>query len=475
MAEITGVQEPLANIVQSRTAIIDSVLENGLKPSEKLKDQGSLHLPSVDREPYSQVEGCVLHPRSAYGGEQSQFSTAMKHLLYAGARSILPVMMERDFDRLGLGKVELSDDEKSAIGRRMQSSFLVVYPINTRKMAGPETMSEAELQPDLIKYVIFPEDVYKQYKGVTKREIGPHKIVGNVVKNIYRTGIYAKPDSLTVPDYEKALEEIANEITQPVWVHGVRLPTEEDIRSLNKQDFGFRNFLEKEGDRYQISQRTVNGLTVFELKGLEIDQDIDVVLSNGKVIGVKEKVPDKVAVTIIDGDIRTYSVQRAGRVLTFGICLPVDYLRGEYIWDQNNPFEGLLRLNEWPWIGAFYTIKDGAGFKPELKINSGSFDFDRSIAVFTDRNQIWFGPEKREFPVSHGDKVYSLSKSSGDLTVKGESSKEEEITTFPEFISQKEMRELEGLLGGTDLGWLDLPRVMPILAYTIRAKQKEGN
>lgn len=234
MAEATDIKETLADVAQSRAGIIDSVLENGLKSSAKLKDLGLPHLPAVDKEPYSQIEGCVLHPRSSYTEEE--FSRAMQYVLYAGVRSVFPVLMERDSDHIGLGKVELSNDEKSTIEKRMQSSFLVVYPIDTKKLMGSETMSEAEVLPGLIKYVVFPEDVYKQYRGVVKREIGPHKVVGNVVRSVYRTNINAKPDLLTVPDYEKALGEIVDEIGCPVWVHAVRLPTEEGVNSKQLTD-----------------------------------------------------------------------------------------------------------------------------------------------------------------------------------------------------------------------------------------------
>jgi len=36
-------------------------------------------------------------------------------------------------------------------------------------------------------------------------------------------------DILTIPDYETEIKKILQEQNKPLWIHGVRLPTQEDL------------------------------------------------------------------------------------------------------------------------------------------------------------------------------------------------------------------------------------------------------
>lgn len=226
-------------------------------------------------------------------------------------------------------------------------------------------------------------------------------------------------------------------------------------------DYGFGKFLEKEKDRFQVSQRVISGLTLVELRGISHDQDIDAVLLGDKLVGIREKGPDSINVTLLgDKMIKTYRRLKAGRLLSVGVANGVDYLTHEYVLGEESDFAKIFHLSEWPVVGVLYTIKDGAGFGPELRINSAAFNFERSVAVFPKKNRIWFGAEEKELPASNGGKVYSMSKSPGLFSVWIENPGGKEAYVFPEFVGRKDLIDVDNLLG-SDIDWINLPRIKP--------------
>lgn len=238
-----------------------------------------------------------------------------------------------------------------------------------------------------------------------------------------------------------------------------------------QSDYGFQKFLDQEGRDYKISQRAEHGLTLVELKG---PRNIDVVLSDGKITGVRERIPPGTVNAVVLGkDIRTYRRLTVEEVLVVGIHNGVDYLSREYVLDKDDEktFKALLNFSDWPWIGVFYVTRDGAGFLPYLKLNTPSFKVNSSIGINPEINRAWTG-EERELPTSYEGKVYSLSKDSGIVTVRVEAPEDTMEISFPEFIGQRDLRELDALLKTDDAGWFDLPTAKPILHYSRTPKER---
>lgn len=219
------------NVSELRARIINSVLNNGLKPASKLLREQTPHIPSNDADPYDMVEGWIIKPRR--GLEKEQLFSRINNVLYTNRSfSILGVLTERFQDEYYALRLKYAEGRALAEGR-MRSSFLVVYkflgePIDTKERVG--WMEEEELKPENILYVVMPEDIYEDYqKSHLAQEVkAPIKVVGFKEAKLF--GL--KVNSMQVPDYEQALVEIAQEADDEVWVHGVKLPTQEDVEDM---------------------------------------------------------------------------------------------------------------------------------------------------------------------------------------------------------------------------------------------------
>ena len=84
--------------------------------------------------------------------------------------------------------------------------------------------------PSWINYLIFPQPILENVGEVNTNGLSiPIKVTTRRIRR--EVGLW----NMNVVDYETPLNEIANELEgEPIWVHGVRLPTEEDLARVNR-------------------------------------------------------------------------------------------------------------------------------------------------------------------------------------------------------------------------------------------------
>lgn len=203
-----------------RGEIIDDILENGLKSGRTLQTVGRQYLGSADAVPFGRVEGCLFRPSSHY----RNLNVARTHIsdsLYAGAYSIFPVLAERPPHMREDLKLTSPNNLGATFAKRMASSFLVVC----KSVGDTMSKSEDELLPHHFAYLVFPEAVWQEYSKKENSLGIPVKIVSKAMDR--RAEVIRR--LLTIPDYESAILDILEEVNHPIWVHGVRLPTDDDV------------------------------------------------------------------------------------------------------------------------------------------------------------------------------------------------------------------------------------------------------
>lgn len=138
--------------------------------------------------------------------------------------AVLPVLAERkEGTTLHVANERLED--------RVLNSVLVVVPSNQIKLEDYANNGAPDVQ--LVHSVkagtiLIPEGL-KEDLGESVKEFGGQiRFVDNVKKTIFN---HPTGNEITVPDYEGALRSLLEETNEPLYVHGVRLPTIEDVTS----------------------------------------------------------------------------------------------------------------------------------------------------------------------------------------------------------------------------------------------------
>lgn len=135
--------------------------------------------------------------------------------------TVFPVLAER--------RGEKENPTRKVFEERVNNSVLVVIPLSKIKpedYSTKEAYSEILLNPVMPHTILMPEAFQEDLACVTDKSTDKvHiKMVGSLRKQIRGFN-----GSITFPDYEGALREILKEIREPLFIHGVRLPTREDI------------------------------------------------------------------------------------------------------------------------------------------------------------------------------------------------------------------------------------------------------
>ncbi len=213
-----------------RSAIIADILQNGLKSNETLTKEGRKYLGSNDKESSSLVEGVVISP-PAYFSDIRLFFKDLHSALYQDGHAVLPVISERPGEKILSGDMEMI---KNKLSRRIVSSFLIVCNYNPLA----RTLYEDSVKSNQFSYLIFPDLICNEtylilllQRTSEERKI-PVKVAKGTVKrdivNQYQ-GFLAIKD-IEVPDYEKVIMDTLWKSWDPIWVHGVRLPINEDLQ-----------------------------------------------------------------------------------------------------------------------------------------------------------------------------------------------------------------------------------------------------
>lgn len=247
---------------QKSLQIINSLLTDGLVPQFQQKRQGdelfvsgtgSIHEGAVygnivvpqsvldshisifdRRDPRTKIisiPGFLDHYEYQRDENESLAEVLVQSALYGaeggpdfGPYSVLPVIAEREHEYVGKAK-ELPVEQ---VEDRFAQSVLIVAPL--------VAMSQEEFEPSNLKDVRFrgiimpdkfsivlPKDTKQELEGGIKGTNDAIRTVGYIKKE----NPYGR--SYVVPDYESATREMLEETGEPLFLHGVRLPTNEDV------------------------------------------------------------------------------------------------------------------------------------------------------------------------------------------------------------------------------------------------------
>lgn len=211
-----------------RKVIIEGVLTKGIKPSVTLAENGRGYLGSSDSCPIASIYGCLVRPQLDYPCS-GHFKMQLDLALYNDSNSVIPVTTERPKeDRIFLKKRKTEVD-KRLIQERVLSSFLVISNASNEesKMPFRLTVRHNHIKPEEFKVVVFPDKIWKEYSSQTTN--GNPFVRIRVVKPTEKK-LWHAHYKFMVPNYEQILIEMLQQHDIAFWIHGVRLPTLEDLK-----------------------------------------------------------------------------------------------------------------------------------------------------------------------------------------------------------------------------------------------------
>lgn len=159
-----------------------------------------------------------LLEKALYGEERGS-----KSLSYA----ILPILVERNNENYQYWTKAVTEE-------RMQNSIVVVVPVSQIHQADhilPKYPSDIRLNPTVTltpTAVLIPEGLRSDLEDVVAKDGRNIQFIGNITRPILRPVV---DQNLTIPDYMGGLQALLAPINEPVFIHGIRLPTVEDVAS----------------------------------------------------------------------------------------------------------------------------------------------------------------------------------------------------------------------------------------------------
>ncbi len=219
-----------------RAEIIRDILTSGLKSSERLSAELRPYLRSYDpidfeEDTQSHIDGNVIKPTD----DQENLTRQFKDNLYWGSTGSLAVVPERadpdDFLNEGAGVhsrrkywAPITAQQKEILTQRIRSSFLVVC----NRDVAHSLSSSGLITPDNFSYLIFPGGIWRDY---LKHDPYANERFSNVLlaEGYVKREVDVKPLEFSVPGYETPIKRILKETRRPIWIHAVRLPTQDDL------------------------------------------------------------------------------------------------------------------------------------------------------------------------------------------------------------------------------------------------------
>ena len=217
-----------------RGQIVESILANGLQPGSKLKSN-PLCLGSVDFPYEGAVFGALVYPPRKRWIKLDNYKR-----WYVGANGIFRVLSERHgYNQIRLNSSGLSVEEHRVLEERMGSAFLVVA--SAKLLMGdvlvdwPALGKIESLESRDFLRLIFPSKIWNGLPSspITQQFYSQGQ-VQIIRSNVVRKFGYHLPthgDTFRLPAFEGAVNRLVRR-EGPLFVHGVRLPIEEDLNSL---------------------------------------------------------------------------------------------------------------------------------------------------------------------------------------------------------------------------------------------------
>lgn len=211
-------------VMNWRSEIVNSVLERGLKPSSQLE---GMYLGSGTGKPLNMLEGVLIDgvdddPMFKMGFKRSRYD--LGEALYANELSVLPVVAERPENGPFYLRFYRDPANLGLITARVNSSFLVVILTDNNC---PRRLDPVDPEDSLC--FIFPSLIWEQYPKLVSHDLLTKvRVTATQVMRRFSGGF---PTEIPVPDYESVLRQLSLEHPGMKWVHGVRLPIAEDLKS----------------------------------------------------------------------------------------------------------------------------------------------------------------------------------------------------------------------------------------------------
>lgn len=207
-----------------RRKLILDIAKGGLKSSASLEQSNQDSYRSIDSKPSEYVYGRGFKPEGGFRSREL-FENSIKQALYMTDNSILSVTAERQGESSGdTFLYRARKNQKQVIEGRLASSMLVVY----EGSSGDSylTRKEEDLGADRIICILLPKSMADNFQQTELEEMGVDiRVVDRKVKRRLFHG-----DKLKIPDYEGEIKRLLEEQNKPLWIHGVRLPTQEDLK-----------------------------------------------------------------------------------------------------------------------------------------------------------------------------------------------------------------------------------------------------
>jgi hypothetical protein len=231
------VVDPITLAYTEKTSgIIQSVLSDGLIPGASLYEEDKPAVLSSDAQDAKHLPPVVFGRR--HGPDSSYYEAFLKDDF-----SVLRVLWERQGEEYQTTK----DLPREVLEDRMGSSFVVVAPFEGVRAARSSNPIDEEawlwnLPPDAMGALLVPEKVLETSRVLFDSSHVPVVPVGNTTEIFSKASAIPRqgevPPIYTVPNYREAIQDIFAPgsgapftTTGDIFVHGVRLPTRDDINA----------------------------------------------------------------------------------------------------------------------------------------------------------------------------------------------------------------------------------------------------
>ena len=195
-----------------------SVLTNGLLAGDRFSESDKLLL-ATDPVPCSRIYGVIV---GGYGSSDS-IKWHLEEELYRSDESVMPVLAERAGEQNPLLK---DGDNRALIEGRIQHSFLAVCSFD-------EVLpykNRGHIPISLIRQLAIPQSIYKILIQDPPMLTDPSLV--KPVKGYREVKLLWELNQVTVPDYESYIFNLLTTNPETLWIHGGRLPTQEDLDKL---------------------------------------------------------------------------------------------------------------------------------------------------------------------------------------------------------------------------------------------------
>lgn len=231
VAETLYPQSLDTELAQARKATIESVLRTGLLPASRLAHTQTSYMGSADVTPHPVVYGVAIGQERNSPMYQAGLRSLARDVTreLQGRDGVIPVIVERFGEKeVVYQDLPPEDSEKQALfSERALASFLVVCD---HKEGGP-TRKLHGVPSHQFMQAVFPENVWEEYQEMGGEAYGiPIATIAETVM----APIGGLPYQIRVPNYTEHVKRLVLSEGKDVWIHGVRVPTIDDLHRANR-------------------------------------------------------------------------------------------------------------------------------------------------------------------------------------------------------------------------------------------------